>query len=289
MATNLRDAATVLPLRDMDGSLEVFMVKRNSALGFMGGVHVFPGGVVDEDDSVIGWKDALSGYDGERSSQSMHKLDADRTLGYHVAAVRELFEEAGVLLACDSSGHMLGGARDAELVERLGSRRAELAGGAVAFMELLVGEGLKIAADALHYFAHWITPEPSPKRYDTRFFLAAMPAGQKADHDRVESVEGDWYEPRQALDLYLHRKIKLAPPTLCALDRVALHDTVAEALEAAVALDVGEVKPKISVGEDAVAILYPGDDDYDSGVAVNHSSGRILNRRVLRDGLWVKP
>jgi len=265
------------------------MVKRNSRLGFLGGAHVFPGGAVDEADRSESFDALLVNFDCEVFARRLELDDLVRARGYLVAGVRELFEEAGVLLA----GSLHGAAVDLEetsaRAQRLLSRRAAVASGADSFERLLRDSGLVIDASKLLYFAHGITPVGERKRFDTRFFLAAMPDRQAADHDRGESVEGEWLAPAQALDRYAHREIELVPPTICALDRLALHDSVDDALRAAQALDVVEVLPKICISDSGVTILYPGDEDYDEGVARPRGPGRLLNRLILRDGVWGKP
>jgi 8-oxo-dGTP pyrophosphatase MutT (NUDIX family) len=210
-----------------------------------------------------------------------------RARGHYVAAIRELFEEAGILLARGDAGWIehADEATDARLHE---SRRA-VAAGALPFVSFVRDFELRLAADALCYFAHWITPAVERRRFDTRFFVARMPQRQRALHDRVESIEGEWLTPRSALARYARREIELVPPTICSLDRLTLSDRVDDALEAARALEVVEVLPKIIMDEHGVTILYPGDEDYAAGVAHPVEAGRMLNRLVLKDGLWVKP
>lgn len=280
MTTALRDAATVMPLRDGTDGLEVFMLKRAAALTFLGGNHVFPGGAVDDEDRGPALDSLVAGFDAPSACAQLDIDDGDKVRSFYVAAVRELFEEAGILIAgCNRS-----------VVEGdFSVWQQRLVSGESGFCELLKHEGLVIAADELCYFAHWVTPEGAPRRFDTRFFLVRMPAGQVATHDGVESTEGCWISPQRALVLYARREMALAPPTIVVLDRLCLNHSVAEALEAARLLDVGVVSPKISLQGDEVAILYPGDPDYDSGVAGLPAAGRLLNRLVLRDGLWGKP
>ncbi|MFQ5479430.1 MAG: NUDIX hydrolase [Candidatus Binatia bacterium] len=289
MAAELRDAATVLLLRDAGNTLEVFMVERNSSLTFLGGAHVFPGGAVDAGDSSDEMRGLLSGFDEAAAAELLGEDDPARTVGYFVAAVRELFEEAGILLARDREGRWVGLATDEAAATRLSSYRAMLGRGQIGFAKMLADEGLTPALDGLHYYAHWITPEGGKKRFDTRFFLAELPPGQAAVHDRGESVAGQWMSPALALERYARREISMVPPTICTLDRLALHGSVGEAIEASRLLEVVEIFPKVSAGGDALTILYPGDEDYDRGVPGTVSPGKVLNRLTLRDGLWVKP
>ena len=214
MAKPLRDASTVLPLRNARGDLEVFMVKRASSLGFLGGHHVFPGGAVDAQDADPRFDALLDGIDAEREARRFGMDDSLRARAHVVAALRELFEESGILLARDGDGEDLLGGADSEVVQRFQLARGQVASGALAFAELLEKESLRLAADSLCYFAHWITPKSGEKRFDTRFFIARMPDGQAAEHDPAETIEGEWVRPRDALERYGLRTIQLVAPTI---------------------------------------------------------------------------
>lgn len=283
MPVPTRDASTVLPLRDADAGLEVFMIKRSTRLGFLGGAHVFPGGAVDNEDCAADLDAYLEGFDAENASSTLGISDLSRARGHYVAAIRELFEEAGILLA-RASGRWIEHDDDSQWVRY----RSALVGGELGFGHFVRELNLKLATDALSYFAHWITPASEHKRFDTRFFLAKMPSCQRAEHDRVESVHGEWISPGEALARYARGEIGMVVPTICALDRLALHSDAEDALRACRTLDVVDVVPKIVALDEQVAILYPGDPDYDAPDGITEP-GRMLNRRVLKDGLWVKP
>ncbi len=289
MSVPIRDAATILPLRDRDGGIEVFMVKRNSRMGFLGGAHVFPGGAVDKADVSPEMCARLGGFCAGDAACLLALDDAERALGYVVAGIRELYEEAGVLLARDANGKWIDLETDAPVANTLRAARPQVAAGKLSFASVLAEADATVDAGCIGYFAHWITPRGEKKRFDTRFFLAACPPRQSADHDRRESVEGGWIAPDEALRRYGAREIELVPPTIVSLDRLTLAASAAEAIEAATALEVEEILPKISMSDGKVAILYPGDPDYDGGEAHFEESGRVLKRLVLRDGLWEAP
>ncbi len=289
MPVPVRDASTILPLRDGHAGLEVFMVKRSSRMGFLGGAHVFPGGAVDPSDATPEAESVLGRFSAARARELLSLDEGTRALGYVVAGIRELYEEAGILLARDGSGEWVVLDNKSDRAERLAALRPRLAAGEVSFVTMLLQEALTVAADSLRYFAHWITPETESKRFDTRFFLAPAPPRQSATHDCAESSEGEWISPAEALDRYWRREIELVPPTICSLDVLAVYGTVAEAMQAAAELEVEEVLPKISLEDGRVAILYPGDPDYAVGQARGEDRGRLLKRLVLRDGLWIKP
>ena len=289
MPVPVRDASTVLPLRDGDAGLEVFMVKRNSHMGFLGGAHVFPGGAVDPSDATPEAASILGRFSSARARELLDLDEEDRALGYLVAGVRELYEEAGILLAKDAAGDWVALDNATQRAQRLADLRPRIARGEVSFAATLARESLNIAGDALRYFAHWITPESESKRFDTRFFLAPAPGCQAAAHDRGESVAGEWLTPSAALAQYGRREIELVPPTICSLDGLTVYESVDEALQAAAELEVEEVLPKISMEDGRVTILYPGDVDYEAGRVRSEDRGRMLKRLILRDGLWVKP
>src|SRR5262245_24041386 len=180
-----RPASTVVILRDGSAGIEVFMVVRHHQIDFASGALVFPGGKVDAEDASEAWCD-LTAEAPPRPDRS-----------FLVAASRETFEEAGLMLARYAGRSEL---VDAATADRLvGAHRARLLAGEAGFIDIVRAEGLTLALDMLVPFAHWITPEPLPKRFDTHFFLVAAPVAQLGAHDGAESVEGLWIGPQQAL------------------------------------------------------------------------------------------
>jgi len=166
----MRAAATVLLLRELDGELEVLMMRRGAGLSFMANMWVFPGGRVDAADASAAIRarippDAFDKWRGHMRSPQGELLTDDEALALYVAACRETFEESGVLLARDPSGARCG----AERTARLQDRRDEVAANAAAFVALLEREDLYLDLATLVYWSHWITPSLEPKRYDTRF------------------------------------------------------------------------------------------------------------------------
>ena len=178
-------AATILLLRDVPGGLEVFMVKRHHQIDFVAGALVFPGGKVEKGDSDAALKEFFDG--GEAWTDAMRALGA--------GAIREAFEESGILLARDARhGDFVSGERLAELQHYrplLDKREAVLA-------DVLRKEKLRLALDQLVHFAHWTTPANMPKRFDTHFFLAEMPTSQEAAYDHLETSDGVWITPEEA-------------------------------------------------------------------------------------------
>lgn len=217
-------AATVTLVRDAPRGLEVLMLQRSHSLKFMPGVYVFPGGALDPADHSPDMHAMCAGLEDEAASRS---LGVERGgLAYWVAAIREAFEEAGILLAYDAEGNMvsLGG----EAAERYRAHRSTLDERRGNFAAIVRDEGLRLAADRLTYFGHWITPPGSPRRYDARFFLAIAPERQEARHDNYETIAHVWVRPQEALDLCARETLNLRFPTIRTLERFADCSTVAE-------------------------------------------------------------
>ena len=269
-----RDAATILLVRDTAGAegpaLEVCMLRRHLDSDFVGGAYVFPGGKVDDDDRSAAAGDACAGRDDAWASD-MLGVDSGG-LAFWVAALRECFEEAGVLLAYrepHGPGGVLIEMADPEPRRRLAARRAELNAGAVGFLELLRAEGMRLAVDRVHYFSHWITPEPAPKRYDTRFFVAALPPGQVPVHDDHETVDTVWVRPADALARAAAGEFDLIFPTMKNLEAISRFTTSDELLAAAAAVErVPTVLPRVVADDRGFRILLPGDPGYDEAVPV---------------------
>jgi 8-oxo-dGTP pyrophosphatase MutT (NUDIX family) len=227
-AVPARPAATVLLLRDGAEGLEVFMVVRHHQIDFASGALVFPGGSVDPGDRAIA--EALPGLGGTEAG------------ALRIAAIRETFEECGVLLARPRGSAVLVDAARLKAIEA--THRTALCRGERPFAEILAAEDLVPATDHLVHFAHWITPASRPKRFDTHFFLADAPVDQLAVHDGGESVESVWIRPAQALAETKAGLRKLVFATRLNLMKLAGCATVAAAFAAAAAAPVVTVEPE---------------------------------------------
>ncbi len=288
-----RDAATVMLVRDAAGGgaapLEVCMLRRNIDSDFVGGAYVFPGGKVDEED-----RSALAGRvcSGRDDPEASGLLGVDSGgLAFWVAALRECFEEAGVLLAYPerraggeavaadrSSPRQLVRLDDAER-ERLAALRAQVNAGEIGFLEACLAEGWALAVDQVHYFSHWITPEGVHKRYDTRFFVAALPPGQVPVHDDYETVDTVWVRPAEAIERHRAGELELIFPTIKNLEAIGKFATSEELLEAAMAIEhVPTVLPRVAVDGRGYRILLPGDPGYDELLGSDPPSGIRLGQ-----------
>lgn len=285
-AVQLRDAATVMLVRDAaDGAgpgIEVFMLRRNLNSDFVGGAYVFPGGAVDPEDRHANLDPVCV---GRSDADASHQLGIDRGgLAFWVAAVRECFEEAGVLLAHDGNGELVTFA-DPQVDARFQVHRAAVDSSERRLVEICVEEQLQLAVDTMYYFSHWITPEGAPRRYDTRFFVTRAPVGQVPLHDDRETIANLWIRPAEALARHRAGEFDLVFPTmrsLVALDRFASADEVLAA--AALIQDVPAILPKIVEDETGYRILLPGDPGYDDAIAVVLPAGVPMNKlRMDRD------
>jgi len=232
----VREAATVVLVRDGDAGIEVFMLRRSSRLVFTPGAYVFPGGGVDAGDA------ALTEYCTGRDDASASRLLGLATGGlvYWVAAVRECYEECGVLFTRPA----VAGARGRSL------------------LEICQGEPALLDVAPLHYFAHWLTPPSEVRRYNTRFFVAGAPPGQEPAHDDGEAVEGMWVRPAEALERWPGDRQLIRPTreTLTALSRFATTASLLAALAAAER--AADAQPRMGADEAGVRVLLPGDDGW---------------------------
>jgi 8-oxo-dGTP pyrophosphatase MutT (NUDIX family) len=256
-AVKPQPAATVTLVRDAPGGLEVLLLERSHSLKFMPGAFVFPGGALDPADSSPGLQSLCVGLEDAAASRA---LSMERGgLAYWIAAIREAFEEAGILLAYGADGRVV--ELNGESGERFRKHRELLDRGRHdAFGDVLRKESLRLATDRLLYFGHWITPVTVPRRYDTRFFLAAAPARQEASCDRTETISHVWLRPADALDR--REELGMRFPTIKTLERFSAYDTV-EKLTAGIA-DSPVVRPLLPRITADGKTLLPGEPGYDA-------------------------
>lgn len=263
----VRDAATIMVVRDSEPGpgMEVLMLRRNARSTWVGGAYLFPGGAVDAEDL----SGAAAGYCSGRDDAEASRLLGVGAggIGSFVAAIRECFEEAGLLLALGPGGPLDFG--DPEVADRFDASRRKLNARATTFLEICAAESLTLDLGRLGYFSHWITPEGSPRRYDTRFFVAELPKGQIALHDDTEVVDSIWIEPRAALERHKAGEIDMLFPTMKNLQAIARFDRASALLEATAASEVPTIEPRITVDEaGGVRILLPGDAGFDEATGL---------------------
>jgi hypothetical protein len=231
------DAATVMLLRPYQNAtvtdIEVLMVLRNRKSRFVPGYHVYPGGILDSEDYEPDIERFCRGIDRARAAAILPDMSRpEKALGAWVAGIRESFEEVGMLMALRRDGTPVTIRTEEERRRFCGYRRA-LNKGTMKFREMLEKEDLGLPLDRLHYFSHWITPEPLPLRYDVRFFMAEAPVDQAVEHDGVELTEHLWLRPSVALEQYEKGEIGMVLPQIMTLVELSRFRTVEEALAAA--------------------------------------------------------
>lgn len=252
-----RHAATVILLRDGNQGPEVYLLRRAGSMAFAAGAFVFPGGSVDARDTDLGDESWV----GTPPSQWAATLSSDEPTARALvcAAVRETFEESGVMLA--------GADEDSVVADTSGddweSDRLALLDHSLSMAELLERRGLRLRADLLHGWAHWLTPEVEPKRFDTRFFVAALPAGQRTRDVGGEADRVAWMRPADAVAGSERGELMLMPPTLAALKDLSAYGSMQEALTAASQREVRRIMPKLILDEhDKLHFLLPDNPAY---------------------------
>lgn len=252
MAKEPRLAATLLLIRDR-ASLEVLMVARHYQIDFASGALVFPGGKTSDDDQREEWADHVDG----------DARGADRTA--RISAIREAFEESGLLLArpADRRGEgapLVG----PDVADRLGVHRSATDTGEMSFLDLIASNGLVLALDTLVHFGHWITPVMMPKRFDTHFYVAAAPDEQLASHDGRETTDALWLDPGEALEREARGEAIIIFPTRLNLRKLAGARNVSDALARFSRELVITVLPQVSSGPDGKpCLLIPEVAGYD--------------------------
>ena len=254
-----KHASTVVLLRDAQEGIEAYLLRRQQTMAFAAGMYVFPGGSVDPRDEAL----EDDSWAGPRPADWAGLLSADENLAKALvcAAVRETFEESGVLLAGSAAGSIIADTTGADWeTDRLALIAREL-----SFASFLSRRELVLRADLLRPWAHWITPEVEPRRYDTRFFVAALPAGQRTRDVGGEADRVTWARPDDVLNDFQAGVLAMLPPTAFTLSELSAYRTVDDVLAAGDARDVKPVLPKIVLGDDDEArLLLPHDEGYPS-------------------------
>lgn len=242
-------AATIILVRDGQNGLEVFMVQRNRRIDFAAGALVFPGGRVDDEDTMPSIIRRCRGQEQSREPE----------IGYHVAAIREAYEECGILLACNRNDPKIISAD--RLAELEGHRRA-LCANEIKFSEILESEDLFLACDRLIPFAHWITPEIMPKRFDTWFFIAEAPAGHAGRHDGRESVDSLWITPADVLAEAAAGRFTVIFPTRMNIAKISRFRHLEDARRYCAEHSLVRVQPWVEQRENGPVLCIPAEADY---------------------------
>ncbi|GAA4555855.1 NUDIX hydrolase [Streptomyces collinus] len=253
-------AATVMLLKDTGSGTAVHMLRRRASMAFAGGAYAYPGGGVDprDDDHHVRWAGPTRAWWADR-------LGTDETAAQAIvcAAVRETYEEAGVLLAGPAADSVVGDTTGADWE----ADRAALVARDLSFAEFLDRRGLVLRSDLLGAWTRWITPEFESRRYDTWFFVAALPEGQRTRNASTEADRTVWIAPSEAAAGYDKGELLMMPPTIATLRQLTAYDTAAGALEAAPGRDLTPVLASARLVDGEIVLSWPGHDEFTKHIA----------------------
>ena len=247
-----RPAATVVLLRARPPDFQLLLMRRNRSAGFVPGAYVFPGGRVDAQDADPALVSRLERLTPAEAADRLTLPDGDPpAIAYYLAAAREAFEEAAVLVARPGGRFLPGtGAGRAHLL-RL---REHLLAGTLGFTEVLADLGVGIDGAALEYIAHWITPEAESRRYDTRFFAALAPAGSRSTPDPREMTDSLWLSPGEAFDRHRAGRLPMIFPTIRTLEQLSAFSTADAVLAHYRTRDIPVIMPALVRTEAGVKV-----------------------------------
>ncbi|MEU6227127.1 NUDIX hydrolase [Streptomyces sp. NPDC047042] len=256
-------AATVMLLKDTDTGPAVHMLRRRASMAFAGGAYAYPGGGVDprDDDHLIRWAGPTRAWWATRLGLGTDETSAQAVV---CAAVRETYEEAGVLLAGPTADSVVGDTTGDDWE----TDRAALVARELSFAEFLDRRGLVLRSDLLGAWARWITPEFEARRYDTWFFVAALPQGQRTRNASTEADRTVWIEPARAAASYDKGELLMMPPTIATLRALAPYDSVSGALTGALERDLAPVLATASVQDDEIVLSWPGHDEFTKHIRI---------------------
>ena len=258
---NLTPSSSLMIVRDSDIGVQVFMMKRSLRSSF-GGIWVFPGGILEDQDQDIAKKNYCNGID-EQKAKAILNYDQE-SLTYWIASLRETFEETGALIANRDNNSFFTPTEDEAInLERL---RSDLNNGKISFISILKQLKLKIALERLIYISHWITPDVETKRYTTRFFLTSLNEEVTMTHDDLEGTDSKWIGINEALEAHKAGRISLIMPTIKNLESISSYKNTQEMISAKNAIkakDIPAIEPKFFKENGQWKGLLPGEYGYE--------------------------
>ncbi len=282
------DSATVILTRESsEGQFKVFLMRRHRDQDFMGGAFVFPGGRLDEADCDINLVPHTRGFSAAEAKRCLQAPDLpeEKAMGLFFAALRETFEESGILLAYDASGQIIDLA-EGETAGRFAGYRLQIHDHRLSLRELAERERLTFAPDLLTPYSHWITPEIESKRFSTRFFLARQPPEQIPFHDTIEMTKSQWLSPSTAMELQKEGQILLMPPTLKTLEELNEFDSLDDLFQAARSREIRTILPEAFTTDDGFGVRLPHDPEYKLEAHKQPPRPEETSRIVLRGNRW---
>jgi 8-oxo-dGTP pyrophosphatase MutT (NUDIX family) len=239
-----RAAATIVLLRDGAAGMELLLMRRSRKAGFVPGAYVFPGGRVDNSDALPAVVSLLDDLDPDTARDRLEHEGEPPAIAYYLAALREAFEETGIMVGLRSDGSAPPTAAEDSAIDEI---RDALMGDRMGFDEAIARMECRIAGDAIEYIAHWITPEPEPRRYDTRFFAAKVRSGSTAIVDPREMTDALWLSPHEALERLDRGELPMVFPTIKTIEALSRYGSADEALEGYGAAPVRTILPTLVV------------------------------------------
>ena len=292
-----KKASTIILLRETGSKgFEVFLLRRHEKSSFMGGNYVFPGGRVDREDGSLETCALCKGVTPEEAYRMFAgSLSPQECLSHWIAGIRELFEEAGILLAFDPDGNFLQFKNEGDR-GRFIDYREQLQKRETTICQIAKETNISLALGLLQYFAHWITPEARTERFDTRFFLARLPEGQEASFDQKETTAEVWLTPREAFEENVKGKVALSPPTLKTLEDLSRYETIEGIFNSLKKKKIQPILPILTKISNEPTLLLPWDPEYDVfrrgeiPSSINHGTpsqpGDNTTRLISREGIW---
>ena len=279
-----KEASTVILVRARaEEPWEIFLARRHSRQSFMAGAFVFPGGQLEDNDcdrEIVHLIAAASSFNPQSLLQDTG-LTAEKALGFFIGAIRETFEETGILLAADLSGRPISFAQK-ENLDRFADYRRQLNRAEIRLQDIARNEKLLFLPETLMPYAHWITPTFEAKRFSARFFLAKLPEGQMPITDADELTESIWSTPKNLLQMNAAGKILLMPPTLKTIEELSEYNSIDELFAAALQRGIYPIMPQLI----NKTLLLPHDPEYDIPEYKKPADLLTTSRLLLRDGRW---
>jgi 8-oxo-dGTP pyrophosphatase MutT (NUDIX family) len=282
--TVFKDAATVILVRHSESAgWKIFLARRHHKQSFMAGAYVFPGGQVENYDKSSGLGSYIKkspDFNPARILQE-NELPEEEALGFFIAAIRETFEEVGILLGGSLSGDFVS-FHDRNIRARYSEHRRRLYASEISLSEIAREEDIVFFPDVLVPYAHWITPEFENMRFDTRFFLAKLPPEQRPVADATELTESLWVTPKNALEMHQRKEIMLMPPTLKTIEELCAFKSIDELFAATAKKDIYPILPQLSGN----CILLPHDPEYNIAEYKRPADTAVSSRIMNENGVW---
>jgi 8-oxo-dGTP pyrophosphatase MutT (NUDIX family) len=280
----LKDAATVILIRPSNsGDWEIFLARRHHNQTFMAGAYVFPGGQLEETDNDPELENYIKTADVFDPSRLLQdgSLSSEKARRFFIAAIRETFEEAGILLGGKTTGHFVS-FRDEKVLKRFNDYRHQLNASQITLVDIARKEEISFFPDALIPYAHWITPEFEKKRFSTRFFLAELPPDQTPLADAMELTESLWVTPQKALAMHRQKEIILMPPTLKTIEELSAFRDIKELFSAAKIKIIYPILPQLTGN----SLKLPHDPEYSIDSHKRPVNLSEPSRILVENGVW---